>query len=186
MNKRLKMMLEATLIGVLSYVLATLIPSSIGPITIILGMIPFVLYSVKRGWKASLLAASIWSGIGLLLGHSQFLSLSQGLMEYVVAILFGSVAGLFCSPMQQALKQHNHPAKTYAILAMASITSCVSRFFWHFIAGIIFWGSYAPKGMNVWLYSLVVNGLSGLLTSGVVIIIGILMIKTNHQLLQNR
>ncbi len=32
------------------------------------------------------------------------------------------------------------------------------RFLMHFLSGAIFFGSYAPEGMNVWLYSLIYNG----------------------------
>lgn len=32
-----------------------------------------------------------------------------------------------------------------------------SRFFFHFISGVIFFGSYAPEGQNVFLYSFIIN-----------------------------
>ena len=183
MNKRLKTMVEATLIGVICYVLSTYLPTEIGPVTLILGMVPLILYGLKRGWVACFWASFIWCGVGLLLGHSHFLSLSQGLIEYVIAVLFGSVAGIFYRPMQRALKNKKKP---YGVLILASLCTCFSRFIWHFIAGVIFWANYAPKNMNPYLYSLVVNGLSGGITALTAIIIGSLLLYKMPSFLKDK
>jgi thiamine transporter len=34
----------------------------------------------------------------------------------------------------------------------------VGKYFCHFVAGVIYWGSYAPKGQSPVLYSLIING----------------------------
>ncbi len=47
---------------------------------------------------------------------------------------------------------------------MASLLAVTVRYLWHFLAGIIFWGSYAPKGMSAVWYSFSVNGTAGVLT----------------------
>jgi thiamine transporter len=44
-------------------------------------------------------------------------------------------------------------------LAIGSLIGGFGRFLMHFISGVIFFGSYAPEGMNVLWYSLTVNGL---------------------------
>ena len=41
---------------------------------------------------------------------------------------------------------------------MAVFVGSLARYFWHFIAGIVFWGSFAPEGMSPVIYSLIVNG----------------------------
>ena len=47
--------------------------------------------------------------------------------------------------------------------------------FWHFIAGGIFWGAYAPKGMNPWIYSIVMNGISALASGAAAIAVLLLL-----------
>jgi type IV secretory pathway VirB6-like protein len=47
--------------------------------------------------------------------------------------------------------------------------------FWHFIAGVVFWGSYALWGMNPWIFSLVMNGVSGLATAVVTAIVAVVI-----------
>jgi thiamine transporter len=32
------------------------------------------------------------------------------------------------------------------------------RFVCSFLSGVVLWDSYAPEGMNIWVYSLVYNG----------------------------
>ena len=44
-------------------------------------------------------------------------------------------------------------------IAVSCLIGGFGRFFMNFLSGVIFFGSYAPPGMNVVLYSLVVNGL---------------------------
>lgn len=42
-------------------------------------------------------------------------------------------------------------------IPLAVLIGGFSRFFFHFISGAIFFGSYAPEGQNVFLYSFIVN-----------------------------
>lgn len=44
-------------------------------------------------------------------------------------------------------------------LALSALVGGASRFFFSFLSGFIFFGSYAPEGMNPIIYSLAVNGL---------------------------
>ena len=44
-------------------------------------------------------------------------------------------------------------------LGIASLIGGFGRFFMSFLSGVIFFASYAPEGMNVYWYSLTVNGL---------------------------
>ena len=41
---------------------------------------------------------------------------------------------------------------------VGAVVVCVLRFVCSFLSGVLLWGSYAPEGMNVWVYSLVYNG----------------------------
>ncbi|MDK2933811.1 MAG: thiamine transporter [Clostridiales bacterium] len=44
-------------------------------------------------------------------------------------------------------------------LSVGVLVGGTGRFIMHFLSGFIFFGSYAPEGMNVILYSLMVNGM---------------------------
>ncbi len=56
--------------------------------------------------------------------------------------------------------------------AAGSIVVVFCRFFCSFLSGIIVWGSYAPEGTPVWIYSLTVNGpimIGEMITTSVVV-----------------
>ena len=54
--------------------------------------------------------------------------------------------------------KQNEGKKVLAYIILATFIGSFARYFCHFIAGIIFWGQYAPKGQSAVLYSLIVNG----------------------------
>ena len=67
------------------------------------------------------------------------------------------------------------------------IIAMLARFTCHFISGVVFFGSYAPKGTSVYLYSLLYNGsYMGLETIITCVIIGILPIKRLAKLVLNK
>ena len=51
------------------------------------------------------------------------------------------------------------------------------RYFVHYIAGVLFWGQYAPEGTSPWVYSLSVNGTAGAGTFLIVMVACILLIR---------
>lgn len=67
------------------------------------------------------------------------------------------------------------------------ILAMLARFSCHFISGVVFFGSYAPKGTSVYLYSLLYNGsYMGLETIITCVIIGVLPIKRLSKLVLNK
>ena len=84
------------------------------------------------------------------------------LLDYVVA--FG-VLGL-AGPVARRFKKKPLGA------AVGSLVVVFCRFFCSFLSGIIVWGSYAPEGTPVWIYSLSVNGpimIGEMITTSVVV-----------------
>ena len=100
---------------------------------------------------------------------------------YIFAIMFGPAAGILAgfafgmiNLIQDPFIIHwaqfflDYPL-SYGALGLAGLyrknigVSCFiggfGRFLMNFLSGVIFFGSYAPEGMNVLLYSLTVNGL---------------------------
>lgn len=59
-------------------------------------------------------------------------------------------------------------------LAYGVLVGCAGRFFFHFLSGVIFFGSYAPDGWNTFVYSAWYNfsyvGVEGILTGIIVAI----------------
>lgn len=173
--------IEGTIVAAIAMVLS-LIPTSIGSsFSISLGMIPITLYSLRRGAKAGFFSAFIWGLLHFPLGQVYYLTPVQVLIEYILAFGFAGFAGFFSNQLRQSIK-NNEFVKASRIIFSAAILGAVARYFWHFIAGVIFWGSFALWGMNPWLFSLVMNGLSGMATALVTSVVLILLLKINPQL----
>lgn len=45
-------------------------------------------------------------------------------------------------------------------ICLSVLAGSFARYFWHFVAGVFFWGSYAPKGQSAFLYSFITNGVT--------------------------
>ncbi|MGB3160443.1 energy-coupled thiamine transporter ThiT [Carnobacterium sp.] len=180
-NISLQVWIEGTIVAALAIVLS-MIPTNIGTgFTISLGMIPLVLYSLRRGTTAGLAAGFLWGILHYLTGNVAILSLIQGFIEYFIAFMFAGMAGLFSKPVQLALKNKT-PIKLVYYVTIGAIIGTISRFFWHFVAGYYFWGSYAPEGMSPVLYSFVANGSSALATMIVTSMVLVLLSKTSPNL----
>ena len=161
---RLLCVAEGALIIALSYVLelfclwlnaitgvSALLPFG-GTITI--SMLPIAYYSFRRG--------SVWGvGVGLAYSCLQMLLgfyippannfgaiLLCVLLDYVIAFGVVGLAGLVAKTFGK------YRLTGYCVGAVAV---CLIRFASSFLSGVILWGSYAPEGMNVWLYSLIYN-----------------------------
>lgn len=105
----------------------------------------------------------------------------QVLIEYPIAFTFAGFAGLYAKKVQQSLAEQNMWSVRKNII-LASLVGTGARFFWHFIAGVVFWGSYALWGMNPWIFSLVMNGVSGVATAVVTAIVAVLVAEKAPQL----
>lgn len=174
---KLRVWLEGAIVAALAIVLS-MVPTNIGSsFTISLGMIPMTIYCLRRGFKAGLFSGLMWGLLHFLVGNVVFLSVSQVLIEYLIAFAFSGFAGLMMSPVQKSLKEKRF-LKTSGLLLVTSLIGCTARFFWHFIAGVIFWGQYALWGMNPWQFSFVMNGGSGLATALVTFIVILLVVQT--------
>ena len=79
------------------------------------------------------------------------------------------LAGLLYGPFQKALKAEKYTSAIVLACTSAFVGVGV-RYFFHYIAGVIFWSKDAPAGTSPWLYSLTVNGTAALGTFIVVVI----------------
>jgi thiamine transporter len=174
---------EGALVAALAIVLS-LLPTNFGPgggFSISLGMIPMTIYALRRGLKPALVASFLWGVMHFPLGQVYFLSLPQVAIEYFLAFTFAGFAGLYHQQVQTALERGQlRIAMRYA--ALARFVGAGGRWFWHFIAGVVFWGSYAMWGYGPILYSLIVNGISGLVTGAVTAFVVTLLLTRTPRL----
>lgn len=106
---------------------------------------------------------------------------AQVIIEYILAFGFAGFAGMYSSKLKQSIREKEY-MKSGRIIIYASFLGTLMRYFWHFIAGVLFWGSFALWGMNPWLFSFVMNGLSGLATAIVTSVVLMLLLKINPTL----
>jgi thiamine transporter len=181
-NRHLLVWIEGTVIAALAMALEYL-PHAVGPLNVSYGIIPLAVYSLRRGWKAGLSSGLVWGLLDLFLrgfGSGGFLNPLQGLIEYPLAFAVVGLIGFGASPVQHALsRQQRGRVLGYAI--STTFFGVLCKYFLHFVAGVFYWGSYAPKGMSPVIYSLVANGGSAILNLVLVsLVVGLLLVSAPH------
>lgn len=103
------------------------------------GMLPLFFISFAYGTEVGMLAGFAYSLMNLLMAP-YILHPIQVLFDYPLPFMALGLAG--CFPRHR----------------MAGITAAVAvRLLFHFLSGVVFFGSYAPAGTSVYLYSFVTN-----------------------------
>lgn len=168
-NTRVLIMVQAAIFAAVAMVLSML-PTTIGTsLTISLGMVPLTIISLRAGTKAGLLAGLIWGLLHFVTGNVMILGALQGFIEYIIAFIFAGFAGIIAERFHSSVKRKSF----YLILSV--FIGTFARFFWHFIAGVVYWGEYAPEGWSPLYFSFVMNGASALLTVGVSAIVLVIL-----------
>jgi thiamine transporter len=129
--------LAAALAIALSYLKLWRMPQG-GSVT--LENIPLLIFALRWGVKAGLGAGVVAGLVQLMLG-GYVVHPAQALLDYPLAFGVLGLAGAVRKPL-------------WAGLTIGSLL----RFFCHLLSGVVFFGSYAPEGTNVWLYSTIYNG----------------------------
>lgn len=141
MKPNVKIMVEgalaASLTVALSYVKLWEMPQG-GSIT--LEAIPLLVFSMRRGVRSGIGAGAVAGLLQLLLG-GYIVHPLQALLDYPLAFGALGLAGFLRKPVWGG-----------------TVLGSLARFACHVTSGAVFFGSYAPKGTNVWAYSLVYNG----------------------------
>ena len=123
-----------------------------GSITLF-SMLFVVLIGYWYGPVVGLLAGVTYGLLRLILGP-YIVSLPQMLVDYPIAFGALGISGFFCNRKNG--------------LMIGYIAAVLGRFFFAVLSGVIFFGMYAPEGMNPLLYSISYNGFylcaEGLLT----------------------
>ncbi|MFD1319467.1 energy-coupled thiamine transporter ThiT [Loigolactobacillus zhaoyuanensis] len=182
-NRHLLVWIEGTVIAALAMVLEYL-PHAVGPLNISYGIIPLAVYSLRRGWKAGISSGLVWGLLDLFLrgfGSGGFLNPIQGLIEYPLAFAAVGLIGIGTSSLQKALLRQQR-GRMFGYAVGATVVGVFAKYFFHFVAGVFYWGSYAPKGMSPVLYSLVANGSSAILNLILANVVVVLLLISAPQL----
>ncbi|WP_245186919.1 energy-coupled thiamine transporter ThiT [Enterococcus larvae] len=181
----LRVWIEGTVIAAMAMALSFIpLESANAAFDLSLGLIPLVLYSFRRGALPGITAGFIWGLLSIVLGSAMknFISVPQIIFEYPFAFAFGGMGGLFSAKIQQAVSsEESGKAARYIILG--SVTAALSRWFWHYWAGVFVWGAYAPEGMSPYWYSFIFNGGSAVANAVMVSVVLVLVVKISPKLL---
>jgi thiamine transporter len=180
---RLVVMIEAALMAAFALILDMLPSIDFSPsISISFSMVPIFILAFRRGVKASLLAGFVWGVLQVALGSAWIVTPVQMIIEYFIAFTFVGFAGVFVNRIQQSLRSGSK-SKVYAWIIAAAVLGSAARYFWHFIAGFIFFKEYAPEGMSPVLFSLFANGVTMLGSALLCSIVLVLLIATAPRLI---
>ncbi|WJE34307.1 MULTISPECIES: energy-coupled thiamine transporter ThiT [Bacillus cereus group] len=185
-NTNLQAMIESAILAAFALII-DILPLSIKLPTggsISFAMIPIFIIAYRWGFKRAFLGGLIWGLLQIVVGDAIIVTPTQTIIEYFVAFAFIGFAGLFYKPIQQTL-MNNQRKKTIAYIIFATFIGSLARYFWHFIAGIIFWGQYAPKGQSAVLYSLIVNGSTMLASFTLCTVLLLLLFTTSPRLFKS-
>ncbi|MGL4695673.1 energy-coupled thiamine transporter ThiT [Enterococcus larvae] len=181
----LRVWIEGTVIAAMAMALSFIpLESANAAFDLSLGLIPLVLYSFRRGALPGITAGFIWGLLSIVLGSAMknFISVPQIIFEYPFAFAFGGMGGLFSAKIQQAVSSEEL-GKAARYIILGSVTAALSRWFWHYWAGVFVWGAYAPEGMSPYWYSFIFNGGSAVANAVMVSVVLVLVVKISPKLL---
>lgn len=183
-HEHLRVLLEIALIAALAMALEYLPhKTGISSVEMSYGLIPIAVIALRRGLWPAVAAGFTWGILDVFLiglGEGSVLNVWQGLLEYPIAFSVAGLMGLCYKPFQKALRAGKR-SLTITWVWLAVFIGTFAKYLCHFYAGWVFWGAYAPKGMPAWLYSLWINGMSGLM-GGVLacVIVTVLAVSAKH------
>lgn len=167
---RLIVMMEIAILAALSMGLDYIDSSfRIGPYSFSFSMVPILILAIRRGVSAGIIGGLIWSLLQMALGDAAawFFHPVQVLLDYPFAFMALGLAG-FASKNRTLIN----------IIIFSTLAVVVRYMIFHFLSGMVFFGSYAPTGQPVWLYSIIVNGTTGLINLIICLLVISLLYKT--------
>jgi thiamine transporter len=138
-----------------------------------LAMLPILILALRRGVVPAAIAGAAFGVIDFF--YEPYAAAPvQVLLDYPVAFSLLSVAGLG-SRQYRSLVASGHKVAAETIAVPWMVLGAAARFGAHFFSGIVFFGTNAPAGTPVWVYSALYN-LSYVVPSLVLSIVGALLV----------
>lgn len=180
---KLQTIIEIAIFAALAMLLDFLPSLKFGPsISISFAMVPIFMIAFRWGFIASMTSGFIWGILQIALGDAWILTPTQAFIEYFIAFACIGFAGLFARVIQRNLKENSKRQALFWIV-LAVYVGSLTRYFWHFIAGVIFFKSYAIEaGKAPYIYSLTTNGITYFFASLACSIVLVLLISRAPQL----
>jgi len=180
-NNKVLLLTESALMIALAVILSFLkfnAPWAYGG-SVSLEMLPIILFSLRRGVLWGMIMGAIYGVVDCLI-DPEVVHPIQFLLDYPIAFLLVGVAGVF-----RILSATSDRNKVIVIIFSSALGSLL-RVISHFLSGVIWFGSYAPKGTPVALYSLIYN--LGYIVPSFILIAFVLslLVKSSPQLLERK
>jgi thiamine transporter len=128
--------------------------------SISLDMVPLILLALRQGPFVGIVAGAAYGLLDLAI-EPFIVHPVQVLFDYPLAFGVLGLAGFFAPTVRGAI--------------LGTIVAVLARFLCHFVSGIVFFASYAPKGWNPYLYSAAYN-LAYLIPSLAVAVVAIVVL----------
>lgn len=170
-SQRVLTLVEIALTIALSAVLSLLavrLPINIAGGTVSFSMLPIFVLALRRGALAGIVAG-IGFGIIDYFIEPFFVAYAQVFLDYGVAFAAVGLAGLGSGAYRRALA--SSPVRALFVSVPWIVLGAAARFAAAWTSGVIFFGSNAPAGQPVWLYSAIYN-LSYIVPSLVLCVVG--------------
>lgn len=123
--------------------------------SVTLSMLPIIVMAFRWGIIGGMLTGFVSGTLQLVTGGYVF-NVIQAALDYFVAYTLVGVAAVTLGWLLRSQAKNNKGAMVKAIV-VGTVIGGFLRYLIHFIGGIVFFASYAPKGQPVWLYSLLYN-----------------------------
>ncbi|MBQ9080372.1 MAG: energy-coupled thiamine transporter ThiT [Clostridia bacterium] len=173
-KQRLLTLVEGAAMVALAIVIDLLmgfIPSQPEGGSITLAMLPVLFFAYRRGTAAGVMAGLVWSVTQMITGgfyvppaNTWWAIVLCVLLDYVLVFSASGLAPLFAKLCGQ---------KRLMGYSVGAVATGIIRYISHALSGALLWGSYAPEGMNVWIYTITYNGaymIPNIILAGVLIV----------------
>lgn len=175
-RKKLLILLEGVVMAALAMALS-FVPNPPN-VDIALGILPIVVYSLRRGLKMGLIIGLLYGILPILIGTAYVLTPVQAILEYPIANFVLGFSGLFSGHFLNQLRSKNTTGALQS-LTVAILLAVFLKYLAHFLAGIIFWSKYVQWGLSPVVYSAVINGGSMIINIIIATIVLSIMLKKN-------
>jgi thiamine transporter len=116
-----------------------------------LEMLPILFIAVRRGMVPGMACGAVYGAVQLLLPGAFMYHPLQVALDYPLAFGAVGVAGAITVPNLR-LTVHN-----LGTLGAAVALGSAARLFFHYLSGLLYFATYAPKWESPWLYALTYN-----------------------------
>jgi thiamine transporter len=157
---RTRIVVEAGLSIALAYVLGRFMFFKLpfgGSIS--LDMLPLLVFALRRGAGPGVAAGALYGMLNYTIDPVGIVHWAQFLLDYAVAYGLVGIAGLGSGLLRARRAAGRTATAMLTVVTPFALLGMIARFAAHFASGMVFFGSYAPAGQPVALYSLGYNAI---------------------------